>query len=115
MEERFLSKEFITKSGRRMKINRLVSALYGLSEFDLNVYSIIREKREITLKELIEITNKNKPILIKSLKNLENLDLITKQKIRNGEKGRPVYIYKINSILENILLTDLKELVNFIH
>lgn len=113
-EQTLLKREFVTRSGRKIKIVRLVRALYGLNELDLNIYSTIKERKEVTLKDLIRITGKNKPLLIKSLQNLEKIGLISRSRIRNGEKGRPSYVYKITIDLENLFLNDLRELLSSI-
>lgn len=110
-----LKNELLAEPKVKAKIFRIVKALYGLNEFDLQIYSIIKERNEITLKDLIQITGKNKPLIVKALQNLEKLNLISKQKIRSEKRGRPSYIYKINIQIENLLLNDLKNLLNLLN
>lgn len=107
-----IKKEIITKSGKRMAVSSLLRILYGLNDSDIEVYLALKELETATIKDIIEKTHRNKPTIIRSLKLLETWGFIGKEKIRKGEKGRPIYKYYSNNKLEKMIINDLKDIID---
>ncbi|AWR95569.1 helix-turn-helix domain-containing protein [Acidianus brierleyi] len=111
MENLEIKKEIVTKSGKRMTISSLLRMLYGLNDTDIEIYLTLKEMKNATIKDIIDKTHKNKPTVIRSLKILETLGFVSKEKLRSGEKGRPIYRYYLNTKIEKMIISDLKEII----
>jgi predicted transcriptional regulator len=104
--------EIIVKGGRRVNLDNILRALYGLSDTDLKVLRIIETLGKAKIDEISRKMNVNKSTVIKSLKTLHSLGFIQREILRNGNKGRPTFIYFINIKIEYKIKEDLESIVS---
>jgi Predicted transcriptional regulator len=83
------------EDGREVDVYRLAGFLYGLSASDVELLKVILEQREVTTEYLAERLKVTKASVSKGLNNILDRGLISRDRaMRNGGKGRPIYIYK---------------------
>ncbi|GGU01183.1 transcriptional regulator [Sulfodiicoccus acidiphilus] len=83
------------QDGREVDVYRLAGFLYGLSASDVELLKVILEQREVTTEYLAERLKVTKASVSKGLNNILDRGLISRDRaMRNGGKGRPIYIYK---------------------